>query len=123
LSWTTNNERRRYSSIGLFLLMCISSFVLLTKIPVTFMADILNRYAEVSIELEPGVTPKEREDVAQERNERFQHIEDIDSNIILDDSSGGLAAIFNMTPEEDKTMEQVEDNDTNIDQLKELEED
>ena len=123
LSWITKKKRRRYSIIGLFLLMFISSFVLLTKIPVTFMPDILNRYAEVSIELEPGVTPKEREDVAQEINERFQHIEDIDSNIILDDSSGGLAAIVNMTPEEDKTMEQEEVNDAIFDQLNELEED
>src|SRR5699024_4715663 len=109
--------------IGLFLLMFISSFVLLTKIPVTLMPDILNRYAEVSIELEPGVTPKEREDVAQEINERYQHIDDSDSDIILDDSSGGLAAIVNMTPEDDKTMEEEEGNDAIFDQLNEHEED
>lgn len=121
LEWITQKKRRRYGIIVAFLVIFISSFFLTTKIPINFMPDILNRYAEVSVELEPGITPKERSNVAEKINDGFQNITDIESNVILDDSNGGLIALVNMTSEKDKTMEQEEVNEAIFDYLQQIE--
>src|SRR5699024_619345 len=41
IEWMTKKKRRRIGILSLFLVMFISSFLLITKIPTTFMPDIL----------------------------------------------------------------------------------
>src|SRR5699024_6522812 len=106
----------------LFIAMFFSSFLLLAKIPVSFMPDILNRYAEVFVELEPGVAPEERTEIALKMNEALEKTPDIADNIVLDDVNG-LFAIINMTPEEEKTMEQNEVNEKVLENFRALEDD
>src|SRR5699024_9402566 len=101
----------------LFIAMFFSSFLLLAKIPVSFMPDILNRYAEVFVELEPGVAPEERTEIAFKMNEALEKTPDIADNIVLDDLNG-LFAIINMTPEDEKTMEQNEVNEKILENLR-----
>lgn len=102
--------------------MFFSSFLLIAKIPTTFMPDILNRYAEVIVELEPGVSPKEREEIAIAMNEELEAIQDVDTNVIIDNMDAMLSLI-NLTPEEEKTMEQHEINEQILTHFRMLEDD
>src|SRR5699024_12403707 len=47
IEWLTKKKRRRIGVLSLFIVVFFSSFLLMAKIPMTFMPDILNRYAEV----------------------------------------------------------------------------
>ncbi|MFD2130835.1 efflux RND transporter permease subunit [Pseudogracilibacillus auburnensis] len=120
LAWMTRKKRRRIGIIGLFIAMFISSFLLLAKVPMTFMPDIMNRYAEVIVELEPGVTPSERAEIAAKMNEQLETIPDVENNIIMD-NMGVMFAIVHMTPAEEKTMEQNEVNEQILQKFRELE--
>src|SRR5699024_5443026 len=122
VEWLTRKKRRRIGVLTLSILMFFSSFLLLSKIPMTFMPDILNRYAEVIVEVEPGVTSEEREDIAIAMNEVLEEIPDVESNVIIDDLDMVLSLI-NLTPEEDKTMEQSEVNEQILHKFRTLEED
>lgn len=122
VEWLTRKKRRRIGVLTLSILMFFSSFLLLSKIPMTFMPDILNRYAEVIVEVEPGVTSEEREDIAIAMNEVLEEIPDVESNVIIDDLDVVLSLI-NLTPEEDKTMEQNEVNEQILHKFRTLEKD
>lgn len=122
IEWLTKKKRRRIGVLGLFIVLFFSSFLLLTKIPMTFMPDILNRYAEVIVELETGVPSEERAEIAQKMNEALEDISDVDNNIILDNNDI-LFALINMTPEEEQTMEQSKVNDLILQKFRELEDD
>src|SRR5699024_10409618 len=52
IKWITKKKRRRIGFISVFFAMFISSFLLLSKVPMSVMPDILDRYAEVVIELD-----------------------------------------------------------------------
>src|SRR5690625_4034121 len=88
IKWLTKKKRRRIGILTLFIMMFFSSFLLLPKIPMTFMPDILNRYAEVVVELEPGVSSKEREEIALAMNDVLEDIPDVDHNVVLDNKIG-----------------------------------
>ncbi|MGM8211523.1 efflux RND transporter permease subunit [Virgibacillus sp. W0430] len=122
LTWVTKKKRRRLSIISLFLVLFISSFFLLTKVPMTILPDILNRYAEVIVQFEPGTTPSERELVAKKINEQLETIQDIDRNITIDNVEM-LITLVNMTPEKEKTREQDEINEEILRKIRELEAD
>ena len=120
IEWLSKKKRRRIGILSLFIMMFISSFFLLTKIPMTFMPDILNRYAEVIVEFEPGVSSEERTEVAIALNNVLEEIPDIDNNVILDNVDSVLALI-NLTPEEEKTVEQSEINEQILEEFRTLE--
>lgn len=122
IAWLTKKKRRRIGILSLFIIMFFSSFLLLAKIPTTFMPDILNRYAEVIVELEAGVTSKEREEIAIAMNEELEAIQDVDTNVIIDNMDVMLSLI-NLTPEEEKTMEQQEINEQILTHFRNLEND
>src|SRR5699024_9784313 len=122
MEWLTRKKRRRIGVLILSVLMFFSSFLLLSKIPMTFMPDILNRYAEVIVEVEPGVTSEEREDIAIAMNEVLEDIPDVEGNVIMDNLDVVLSLI-NLTPEEDKTTEQSEVNEQILHKFRTLEED
>ena len=120
IKWLAKKKRRRIGILTLFIMMFFSSFLLLPKIPMTFMPDILNRYAEVVVELEPGVSSKEREEIALALNDVLEDIPDVDNNVVLDNMDAVLALI-KLTPEEDKTMEQREINEQILQKFRTLE--
>src|SRR5690625_4210182 len=120
IKWLTKKKRRRIGILTLFIMMFFSSFLLLPKIPMTFMPDILNRYAEVIVEVEPGVSKEELEEIAIAMNEGLEEVPDIDNNVIIDNIDVMLA-IINMTPEDDKTLEQEEINDLILEKFRDLE--
>src|SRR5699024_9890972 len=95
LKWITRKKRRRIGILALFLFIFVGSFFLVTKIPTNFMPDILNRYAEVAVELEPGTTPQERDSLAKEINTELEDIQDVESNVILDNTEN-MAILINM---------------------------
>ncbi len=120
IAWLTKKKRRRIGILSLFIIMFFSSFLLLAKIPITFMPDILNRYAEVIVELEPGVSPEEREEIAMAMNNVLEEVPDIDNNVTIDNIDVMLSLI-NLTPEKDKTLEQSEVNEQILQNLRALE--
>ena len=121
IEWMAKKKRRRIGILSLSILLFMSSFLLMTKIPITFMPDILNRYAEVVVEVETGVSPEEREEIAFAMNEVLEEVPDVDRNVILDNIDVVLALIH-MTPEEDKTLEQKEVNEQILQKIRTLEE-
>ncbi|MFN7249449.1 MAG: efflux RND transporter permease subunit [Anaerobacillus sp.] len=122
VTWITKKKRNRYGMIALFAAIFISSILLVTKIPMTVMPDVLNRYAEVMVQLESGLTPAEREEIAVKINETISKIDDVDNNLILD-NIGAFYLLVNMTPEESATMEQSEVNEALNKSIRDLEED
>jgi len=122
LQWLSQKKRRRLGVIGLFIVVFMSSFLLLTKIPMSVMPDIFDRYSELILDLDSGVTPDERAEIAKEINKKLESVDDVDTNIVIDGIEN-LITIINMTPEEEKTMEQSEVNAKIMQQLRELEDD
>ncbi len=122
IKWLTKKKRRRIGVLSLFIVLFFSSFLLLAKIPMTLMPDILNRYAEVIVELEPGVSTDNRAEIVLQMNEALKEIPDVDNNVILD-NAGAFIALINMTPEEEKTMEQQEINEQILERFRALEAD
>jgi HAE1 family hydrophobic/amphiphilic exporter-1 len=120
LLWMTKKKRRRYGVISLFVIMFVSSLLLITKVPMTVMPDVFNRYAEIMITLENGVTPAEKEEIAQDINQRLQQITDVKENFVLDQIEY-LYLLINMTPAEEATVEQKEINEQIFNSLRELE--
>ena len=121
LGWIAKKKRRRIGLASLFIALFVSSFFLLTKVPMTIMPDMLNRYAEVIVEFEPGTTPEERADVAEEINNQLETIQDVDRNVIIDELDV-LVALINMTTDDDITREQEEVNDEIMKKIRKLEE-
>ncbi|MDY0409647.1 efflux RND transporter permease subunit [Paracerasibacillus soli] len=122
IAWITKKRRRSVGIITLFFAVFISSFLLVTKIPMTVMPDIFNRYAEVMIELEPGVAPEQRKEIALEVHEQLQNITDVAYDLVIDNDDM-LITLINMTPEDEQTMEQVKVNEEIMRSLRQLEKD
>ena len=120
MEWVARKKRRRLSVITMFTIIFVSSFFLLTNIPMNVMPDIFNRYSEIFIELEQGVSQEEREEIAEKMNEELQKVQDVESNLITD-SGGTMYASINLTPEEEKTREQNEINEEILERLRSLE--
>lgn len=122
LRWLTKKKRRRFSVISLFIIVFISSFFLLTKIPMSVMPDIFDRYSELIVDLDTGVTPQERAEIAEAVDKKIKKVDDVETNIVIDNIDS-LVTIINMTPEEEKTAEQHEINENILRGLRELEDD
>ncbi|MED4017450.1 efflux RND transporter permease subunit [Sutcliffiella cohnii] len=119
VSWTVKKTRNSIAVIGIFFLMFVGSLFLVTKIPMTIMPDVFNRYAELVISMESGITPEEKQTVVEEINERLSSITDVESNYIIDDGTY-IFAIINMTKDKNITREQKEVNEEIFRSLREL---
>ncbi|MCE7792895.1 efflux RND transporter permease subunit [Salipaludibacillus sp. CUR1] len=122
IHWLSGKKRRRYSLIILFFIVFVSSMALTTKVPFTLMPDVLNRYAEVGVELESGLTQSEREEVVQAAQFKLTGVPDVESVIFMD-SVDYLFALINMTKGDRITTDQQEVNEAINDALRELEPD
>ncbi|KHF41726.1 efflux RND transporter permease subunit [Halalkalibacter okhensis] len=121
LSWMTKRKRRRYGVVGLFAVMFIGSLFLTTKIPMTVMPDVFNRYSEVMITLESGVTPTEKEEIVSQINNSLENITDVKESFVLDQLDY-LYLLINMTTGEEVTLEQKAVNEQIFNELRMLEE-
>ena len=119
VSWAIKKKRNSLAVIAVFFLMFGASLFLVTKIPMAIMPDVYNRYAEIAIDLETGVSLEEKEETVQIVNSTLQSIQDIDTAYIID-NGGILYAIINMTKDNDITREQKEINEEILSSLRDL---
>ncbi|KAB8129527.1 efflux RND transporter permease subunit [Gracilibacillus oryzae] len=119
VSWIVHKKRNSIILISSFTIIFACSLLLITKIPMTIMPDVYNRYAEVMIELEPGLTKYEKENIIAAVDHSLKSIQDIENNYILDES-GIIYSIINMTKGESITRDQAEVNEDIIRSLNTL---
>ncbi|MFV8830409.1 efflux RND transporter permease subunit [Alkalihalobacterium sp. APHAB7] len=122
ISWMGRKKRFRYSVIVLFIMVFVGSLTLVSKVPMTIMPDVFNRYSEVMVQLESGTTPSEREEIALEMYDRLKGVSDLTNTIVIDNINSTIYAIINMTPIEEATTEQSEVNEQILSSLRVLEE-
>lgn len=121
IQWLTGKKRRRYGVIFLFILMFVGSLALVTKVPMTIMPDMYNRYSEIMVSLDKGVTPEQKNDIAEAINSKLVNIPDVKEGFVLDQIEF-MFLLINMTPEEEATLEQKEVNERILAGLLELKE-
>ncbi|SER56574.1 hydrophobic/amphiphilic exporter-1, HAE1 family [Gracilibacillus ureilyticus] len=119
VSWIVRKKRNSLILITTFTIIFISSLLLITKIPMTIMPDVYNRYAEVMIELEPGLTKNDKEKIINAVDQSLNSIEDVENNYVLDEG-GVIYSIINMTKGENVTRSQAEVNEEIIRSLNKL---
>ncbi|MCP3028926.1 efflux RND transporter permease subunit [Halobacillus sp. A5] len=122
VDWTVRKKRHSLAVISVFALMFIGSLFLITKVPMTIMPDMFNRYSELMVDLDTGLTNDDRENIAREMNETLSDIQDVESNYVID-MGGMFYTMINMTKDEEITREQDEINEEILKSLRELEED
>ncbi|MGM8216686.1 efflux RND transporter permease subunit [Bacillaceae bacterium W0354] len=122
VEWVTKKRRNSLAVIGIFIVMFVASLFLITKIPSNIMPDVMNRYNEIMIELEPGVTIDEKSEIAVAISDKLQDVQDVETSFVIDN---GLYffALINMTKGDDITREQSEVNDDIFKSLQELQDD
>lgn len=120
VAWIVERKRRSLGVVSLFLVIFIGSLFLIAKIPVSVMPDFFDRYSEVIVELESGVGPEEREEIALALNNKLNNVPDIENSVIIDDVERMLIVI-NMTPAEEQTIEQKEVSEQILSNFRELE--
>ncbi|MDZ5473985.1 efflux RND transporter permease subunit [Bacillus sp. 31A1R] len=120
VAWVVKKKRYSFAVIGIFFLMFAGSLLLVTKIPMTIMPDMLNRYAEYMVQIDTGLSNNEKEELVEEMNKTLLSIKDVESNYVMDNGNM-LYTVINMTKEEDITREQKEVNEDILSSLRELE--
>ncbi|WP_423409347.1 efflux RND transporter permease subunit [Heyndrickxia sp. MSNUG] len=121
VSWTIKKKRYSFAVIGLFFLMFAGSLLLVTKIPMTIMPDMMNRYAEIMVNLENGLTVEDKEEIVKEISRSLEAVTDVETNYVMDNGSM-MYTIINMTKGDDITKDQKEVNEEIFKALRSLEE-
>jgi HAE1 family hydrophobic/amphiphilic exporter-1 len=119
ISWLTGKKRRRYGVIFLFILMFVGSLALVTKVPMTIMPDVYNRYSEIMVTLDKGVTPAQKNEIAEEIHNKLVNIPDVREGFVMDQIEF-MFVLINMTPEEEAALDQKEVNELILSGLLEL---
>ncbi|WP_053217235.1 efflux RND transporter permease subunit [Virgibacillus senegalensis] len=120
LAWTVRKKRYSLAVIGMFFIMFAASLFLVTKLPMTIMPDVFNRYSELMVDTETGISLEEKEALIQKVNQTLQEIDDVETNYIMDNGNM-LYAIINMTTGKDITRDQKEINEDIMESLRNLE--
>ncbi|WP_231514821.1 efflux RND transporter permease subunit [Oceanobacillus salinisoli] len=120
--WVVKKKRNSIAVIFIFFLMFVGSMFLIFKIPMTVMPDMMNRYAELMIDLETGVSANEKEQAAIQISESLSNIDDVETSYIIDDGTM-FYTLINMTKGDEVTREQKDVNEEILRSLRELEED
>ncbi|WP_277674478.1 efflux RND transporter permease subunit [Piscibacillus halophilus] len=109
VNWVVRKKMHSLAIVALFIFMLIGSSFLVSKIPMTIMPDVFNRYTEMIVTPEQGISPSEKETIVQELNDRLMEVEDVEANYMIDDGSY-IIALVNMTKGDDITREQADIN-------------
>ncbi|GAA0466428.1 efflux RND transporter permease subunit [Alkalibacillus silvisoli] len=112
-------KRNSLAVIAIFILMFVGSLFLVTRVPMAIMPDMLDRYAEIMIDVEPGLSEEEQDELAQELNDSLSSIQDVESNYLME-YSGIYFLMINMTKDDEITREQDEVNEEIFTTLREL---
>ncbi|WP_421383746.1 efflux RND transporter permease subunit [Bacillus salacetis] len=120
VSWTVKKKRHSFAVISAFFLLFVSSLFLVTKIPMTIMPDVFNRYAELIVNLETGISTEDKEKLIAEITEELSSIQDVESSYMMDNGSM-LYTVINMTKDDKITTEQKEVNEEILKKLRALE--
>ncbi|MEC5424732.1 efflux RND transporter permease subunit [Virgibacillus sp. C22-A2] len=117
--WIAQKVWRRIVIIVLFLVVFVGSLTLLTQIPTTVMPDVFNRYTEMSMNLETGISEEDTLEVVEEVNDRLGAITDIEAHYILKYGHTYLLLV-NMTKGNEITREQKEINEDIMSTLRDM---
>ncbi|MBB6453388.1 HAE1 family hydrophobic/amphiphilic exporter-1 [Salirhabdus euzebyi] len=108
--WITKKLWHRLIVILLFIAIFIGSISLLSKIPMNVMPDIYNRYAELIVTMEAGLSEEKANETITEMGNRLSAIEDVETNYVIKDANS-LIVLVNMTKDEKITREQKDVNE------------
>lgn len=122
VSWVIKKKRNSFAVIIVFFALLVGSLMLVSKIPMTIMPDIFNRYSELIIEVETGLSLAEKEEVVEKMNAELSKIEDIEKSYIMD-QGGMFVAIINMTTGDEIKNEQKQVNEEILTSLRDLQDD
>lgn len=122
VSWVVTKKRNSFIMVGIFFMMFVGSFFLVSKIPMTIMPDVYNRYSELMVDLETGVSVEDKEKIVEQINESLSKIEDVEQNYVMDNGSM-LYTIINMTKGNDIVKGQKEVNEEILSSLRKIQED
>ncbi|MDV2581350.1 efflux RND transporter permease subunit [Alkalibacillus haloalkaliphilus] len=103
-------KRNSLAVIAIFILMFVGSLFLVTRVPITIMPDMMDRYAELIIDIEPGLSEEEQDELVQQIHESLSPIQDVESNYVMEYGSMYFVMI-NMTKDEEITRQQGEVNE------------
>ncbi|MFC7063838.1 efflux RND transporter permease subunit [Halobacillus seohaensis] len=120
VSWTVKRKRHSLAIVIIFVLMFAGSLMLVTKVPITIMPDMFNRYSELMIDLDTGLTNEDKEEIAQEMNNTLSSVKDVDSNYVIE-MGGMFYSMINMTKDDEVTRGQDDVNEDILKSLRELE--
>ncbi|WP_226582601.1 efflux RND transporter permease subunit [Halobacillus litoralis] len=121
VSWTVQKKRHSLVVLSFFLILFIGSLFLVTKIPMTIMPDMFNRYSEVMVDVEEGISSSDKKQIIEKIHTKLENVQDIESSYILDNGDF-LYTLINMTKGEEITKEQSEVNEDILKSLRSLEE-
>ncbi|MCF6139213.1 efflux RND transporter permease subunit [Pseudalkalibacillus berkeleyi] len=122
VAWMGAKKRNRFGMLGLFFVVLVGSLFLVTKIPMTIMPDMYNRYSEIVVNLEPGVSIDDRQEIVKSINERLETVKDVESHFVIDNGNF-FFALINMTKGDDITREQDKVNEDIMKSLRTLSDD
>ncbi|UFT99990.1 efflux RND transporter permease subunit [Radiobacillus kanasensis] len=121
-AWVVKKKRNSFVVITMFVLLFVGSIFLVPKIPMTIMPDMYNRYNEILIQVEPGLSETQKEELINQMHEKLDNIQDVETDYMMDNGNS-LYAIINMTKGEDITREQEDVNEEIYESLRDLKED
>ncbi|ONK21670.1 acriflavin resistance protein [Bacillus sp. VT-16-64] len=84
VAWCIQKKSRSFIVIVAFFIVFSLSLFLIPKIPMKIMPDMFNRYTEMVIDLENGVSQQEKEMIAEKVHETVSSTEDVKANYVLD---------------------------------------
>ncbi|WP_416149921.1 efflux RND transporter permease subunit [Salipaludibacillus sp. HK11] len=122
ISWVVRKKRHSLAIIMLFAIIFASSMFFITKIPMSIMPDIFNRYAELGVELDTGVPIEEKEELFSKIDDTLSDIQDVETNYIMDNGTFSYL-IINMTTDDEITRDQKDVNEDILRQIRSLEDD
>ncbi len=122
VAWMGRKKRNRFAMLGLFFVVLVSSLFLVTKIPMTIMPDMYNRYSEVMLNMEPGISLDDREKIVNATSERLDDVKDVESHYVIDNGNF-FFILINMTKGDNITREQDVVNEDIMSALRTLTED
>lgn len=121
IATVVRKKRNSLAVIAVFMMMFVGSILLVTKIPMTIMPDMLNRYSEIMVNVETGLSLDEENRLVGKINETLSSIEDLETNYIMDNGNM-YYVLINMTKGDEITREQKEVNDEIFSSLRALKE-
>lgn len=119
VNWVVRRKRHSLAIIAIFTVMLVGSGFLISKIPMTIMPDVYNRYTEMIVMPNQGITTEDKNQIVQEINNSLLDVKDVEANYIIDDGSMMLVLV-NMTKGDDITREQNDINAEISSSLREL---